>query len=133
MSERVILELPERVAREAREVAARTHRQVEDILVEWIEAAVAEPPVEFLPDDEVLALRDMQMDSDQQEALSDLLARNREGVLNEEEHSQLDELMQIYRRGLVRKAQALKVAVERGLRPPSAIFPLRGSSTISNL
>ncbi|HBY99549.1 MAG: hypothetical protein M5U01_33205 [Ardenticatenaceae bacterium] len=118
MSERVILELPERVARDAREVADRTHRQVEDILVEWIEHAVAEPPVEFLPDDEVLALCDMQMDSDQQEALSDLLARNREGVLNEEERSQLDELMQIYRRRLVRKAQAVKVAVERGLRPP---------------
>jgi hypothetical protein len=26
--------------------------------------------------------------------------------------------MQVYRRGLVHKARALKVAVERGLRPP---------------
>lgn len=32
--------------------------------------------------------------------------------------ARLDELMHLYRRGLVRKAQALKVAVERGLRPP---------------
>jgi hypothetical protein len=49
--------------------------------------------------------------------LSDFLARQREGQLNEIEHSQLDELMQVYRYGLVRKAKALKVAVQRGLIP----------------
>jgi len=45
------------------------------------------------------------------------LVRNREGQLDNEETNQLDELMQVYRGGLVRKARALKVAVERGLRP----------------
>jgi hypothetical protein len=35
-----------------------------------------------------------------------------------DEHGQLDSLMGIYRRGMVRKAQALKVAVDRGLQPP---------------
>jgi hypothetical protein len=58
----------------------------------------------------------MQMEPEQQEALSDLLDRNREGQLDNEETNQLDELMQVYRSGLVRKARALKVAVERGLR-----------------
>jgi hypothetical protein len=42
---------------------------------------------------------------------------NREGQLDDQEANQLDELMQVYRSGLVRKARALKVAVERGLRP----------------
>jgi hypothetical protein len=60
----------------------------------------------------------MQMDVGQQEELGDLLARHREGLLSGAERARLDELMQTYRRGLVRKAQALKVAVERGLRPP---------------
>ena len=76
-----------------------------------------ELPVESLPDDWVLALCDMQMEPEQQEALSDFLDRNREGQLNHEEANQLNELMQVYRDGLVRKARALKVAVERGLRP----------------
>ena len=57
------------------------------------------------------------MEPEQQEVFSDLLARNREGQLNDVEVRQLDELMQVYRRGWVRKARALKVAVERGLKP----------------
>ncbi len=118
MGEIVVLELPEEVARRAREIASRMDRRLEDVLIEWIDGVAAELPVESLPDDQVLALCDMQMDAEQQEELSDLLARNRESLLNDEERVRLDELMKIYRRGLVRKAQALKVAVERGLRPP---------------
>jgi len=118
MGETVTLELPEDVVRSAREVATRTQRRLEDVLVDWIDRVATDLPVELLPDEEVLALSEMQMDPKQQEELSDLLARNREGLLNEEEHARLDELMQVYRRGLVRKAQAIKVAVERGLRPP---------------
>jgi hypothetical protein len=87
------------------------------VLVEWIDRASTELPVESLPNDWVLALCDMQMEPEQQAALSNLLAGNREGELDNEEVNQLDELMQVYRRGLVRKAQALKVAVERGLKP----------------
>jgi hypothetical protein len=34
------------------------------------------------------------------------------------QRQRLDELMQVYRHGWVRKAQALQVAVQRGLRPP---------------
>jgi DNA replication protein DnaD len=58
----------------------------------------------------------MQMETEQQELFSDLLARNTEGQLNQLETQQLEQLMQVYRRGLVRKARALKVAVERGLK-----------------
>lgn len=118
MSERVTIELPENVARSAKEVATRTDRRLEDILAEWIDRVVTELPVESLSDEEVLALCDLQMKDEQQEELSDLLARNREGELTHEQRARLDELMQVYRRGVVRKAQALKVAVERGLRPP---------------
>ncbi len=59
----------------------------------------------------------MQMDNQQQELFSDLLARNTEGQLNQQEVTQLNEIMQVYRRGLVRKGRAIKVAVERGLIP----------------
>jgi hypothetical protein len=117
MGERVTVELPEELAQRARAVAAQTRRRFEDVLVEWIDRAGSEPAVELLPDDEVLALCDAQMEVAQQQELSDFLARNREGLLQEAERERLDELMRIYRRGLVRKAQALKTAVARGLRP----------------
>lgn len=118
MSETVTLELPAEVARRVQEIAARTHRRPEDILVEWLDRAAADLPVEALPDDEVLSLCDSQMDAGEQAELSELLVSNREGALTDADRSRLDELMQSYRHGLVRKAQAWKVAVERGLRPP---------------
>lgn len=95
MSEIVTLEIPEKAVNHAREVAARTNRRSDDVLVEWIDRAVAEPPVKPLPDDQVLALCDMQMGAEQQEELSDLLARNREGLLNNSEQARLDDLMQV--------------------------------------
>jgi hypothetical protein len=118
MGEKVTVELPEELARRARAAADRAQRRLEDVLVEWIDRAVAEPSVETLPDDQVLGLCDVQMEAGQQEELSNLLARNREGLLQSGERARLDDLMGVYRRGLVRKAQALRVAVARGLRPP---------------
>ena len=73
--------------------------------------------IESLPDEQVLAMCDMQMETQQQEVFSELQARHREGQLNDAEVHQLDELMEVYRRGLISKARALKVAVERGLKP----------------
>jgi hypothetical protein len=71
-----------------------------------------------LPDEEVLAWCDWELDFERNEELSDLLADQREDVLDERGRVRLDELMQIYRWGAVRKSEALKVAVERGLIPP---------------
>ncbi|WP_373526582.1 hypothetical protein [Nostoc sp.] len=117
MAEIVTLQLPETLAQKAKEIAAFTHRQLEDVLLEWIDRAITELPMESLPDDQVLAMCDIQMETQQQEVFSQLLARHGEGQLNDAEVRQLDELMQVYRRGLVSKARALKVAVERGLKP----------------
>ncbi len=70
-----------------------------------------------LTDEQVLALTKLQLDRPQQNQLSELLAKNREGTLTPIEKQQLDELMQLYRHGLVRKAEALKVAVARATAP----------------
>jgi hypothetical protein len=117
MSVRVTVEVPEYLAERARSEATRTRRRFEDVLVDWLDRVGSEPPVESLPDEELLALCDGQMEAGEQEELGDLLTRNREGLLQGEDRSRLGELMRVYRRGLVRKAQALKTAVERGLRP----------------
>lgn len=71
-----------------------------------------------LPNEELLALCDSQMEESLQDELSDLLARKQGAVLKITEQRRLDDLMESYRVGLVRKALALKVAVERDLRPP---------------
>lgn len=118
MSEVISIELPDDLAGRARAIAEHTHRPVEDILVEWLNKAVNDTTVASLPDDEVLALCEMQLDELKQAELSELLDLNREGHLHQPERGRLDELMQVYRHGLLRKAQALKVAVERGLRQP---------------
>ncbi len=116
MSKIVSLELPEHMVRSAQAVAARTHRRVEEVLIDWIDQAAAVLPVDCLSDGEILGLCDMQMADEDQNELSSLLARNREGQLDNTDRARLDTLIQTYRRGLVRKAQAWKVAVARGLR-----------------
>jgi hypothetical protein len=116
MSGIVTLELPDRLLQQVQEIATLTQRQVEEVLLEWIARAASELAIESLPDEQVLALCDLKMQPAQQEALSDLLARNQEGPLNHADMARLDELMQVYRHGMVQKARATKVAVERGLR-----------------
>ena len=117
MTEKVTVELPEDVAQKVRTVAARTQRSFDEVLAELVRRADAEGALELLPAEELLAVCDSEPDPAQQEELSELLERNREGALLAGDRGRLDELMRSYRAGLVRKAQALKVAVSRGLRP----------------
>lgn len=84
---------------------------------EWL-SLVDEVAMETLPDSQVLALSELQMTEEQQTRLSELLSLNREGLLGDTERIQLDELMEIYCKGLLLKARALRAAVERGLREP---------------
>lgn len=118
MNETITLQLPERVSATARQVANRTQRRVEDVLLDWLDRSAEDLPVDLLADDQVLLLSGSQMPADEQQELSSLLALNREGALEASQQMRLDQLMQVYRHGLVRKAQALQVAVERGLLPP---------------
>jgi hypothetical protein len=118
MPETITLELPGTVARSAREVANRKHKSLEDVLMEWLYKAATELPVESLSDEQVLALCDMELEPEEQAELSRLLAKAREGKIVPSERIHLDKLMQRYRHGLVRKAEAWQEAVSRGLRPP---------------
>jgi hypothetical protein len=54
MAEIVTLQLPETLAQRAKEIAAFTHRRLEDVLVEWIDRAITKLPLEPLPDEQVL-------------------------------------------------------------------------------
>jgi hypothetical protein len=117
MTQRVTVELPEELVQQVRTVATRTQRSFDEVLAEWIRLAGSEPVLELLTDAELLAVCDSQFDASLQDVLSELLERNQEGELDPPERRRLDDLMKTYRAALVRKAQALKVAVTRGLRP----------------
>jgi hypothetical protein len=118
MSERLTLELPDPVARQARALAAATHRRFEDALVDWISQAVNGPAVELLPEEDILRLCELQLPPTSQAVLSDLLAKQREGDLPEDDARRLDELMAEYRQGMLLKARAWREAVHRGLKEP---------------
>ena len=117
MAQKVTVELPDELVQQVRTVASRTQRSFDEVLAEWVRLAGSEPVLELLSDAELLAVCDGQWENHLQEDLSDLLERNQEGLLDDSERRRLDDLMRTYRAGLVRKAQALKVAVTRGLRP----------------
>jgi hypothetical protein len=114
----VKLEIPDELAKLAQEVSINTHRPVEEVLVEWLDRASNDLPLDSLSDEQILALCELQMNRKQQKELSNLLAKNREGQLDASGHERLEVLMEIYQRGLVRKSEALRVAVQRGIRPP---------------
>ena len=117
MSESIALELPEPLAKKVKEIAALNRQGIEEMLVEWIDRTINEIPIDALPDEQVLALSNLQMGEQQQRIFSDLQSRHSEGLLNTQEVKKLNELMQVYRNGSVRKAKAMQVAVMRGLIP----------------
>lgn len=118
MSRPITIEVSDEVARQALKVATDTSRRVEDVLADWLQTVVDEMPIESLSNDEVLALAELTLPERDEKLLSELLQSNAEGSLNAEQKDRLAELMRDYENGLLRKSQALRVAVQRGLREP---------------
>ncbi len=131
MSTSITLNLPDEVYRRAARLAQLMSRDLTDVLIEAISLSLSpmisvsahldsseEPPVASLSDEEVLALTELQMETNSDQRLSELLDRQQAGILTETERPELWTLMQIYQFLLLRKAQALREAVSRGLQEP---------------
>ena len=116
MTQSMTLDIATAVVDRARAVAERTGRRCEDVLADWLKRDGV--PTDDLSDEEVLALCDSQMPEDEQEQLSDSLWRQREEQLDAKDQPRLEQLLNVYRHRLLRKAEALRVAVSRGLRLP---------------
>jgi hypothetical protein len=103
-----------------------TGQDIGDVLLDSIDLTLpsilepleSERPITTLTDDEILALTELQLPSSTDERLSDLLYLQQAGTMTDSERSELNALMLVYKRGLLRKAQALAEAVRRGLREP---------------
>jgi hypothetical protein len=118
MNQQITLTVSENAWFYAKAVANRSKQRVEDVLSDWLEKGSSEIDVEKLSDVEVLALAELKMPPKQQKQLHKLLDKNGEGELTIVEKKQLDEMMEVYEDALLRKAQAMRVAVERGLMKP---------------
>ena len=114
----MMIEISEDTYQEASTIAARTGKTVETILAMWLNHKPDEIPVEFLKAEQVLKLADRMLSEEQQAELDELLGKNSEGQLDEDEKLRLDVLMDIHNQVLLRKSEAIAIAVERGLRPP---------------
>jgi hypothetical protein len=126
MSTQVVVTLPDDVYRRVERLAHLASRDVADVVADTLALSLlpvglpAEPVkvVTELPDEELLELVDLQMPPTQDQRFSRLLQKQQEGQLSDTERSELISLMQLYQDGLLRKAQALREAVRRGLREP---------------
>lgn len=116
MSQSVTLHLPESLLSAAEMQAQRDARPLEAVLLEWLSQG-ADLPIASLSDAQILELTRLELSDEEQTRLSELLAQQREALLTPAEGEELARLMNAYRRGLIRKAEAHKVAVERGLIP----------------
>ncbi|KOP26430.1 hypothetical protein AMR41_10725 [Hapalosiphon sp. MRB220] len=123
MSTQITITLPDEVYQRAERFARLANRDIASVLADTIQLSIPPiradildlEPVSTLSDQQVLALTELQMESEQDTRLSELLDQQQAGLLIEDERLELQTLMQIYQEGLLRKATALSEAVKRGL------------------
>lgn len=123
MSTQVRITLHDEVYRRAKRLAQISNRNIEDLLAQAIELSLSPvgaateryKPVSKLSDGEILKLSELQMDAKQDRRFSRLLNKQQAGKLSASEEPALLALMQNYQEKLLRKAQALREAVRRGL------------------
>lgn len=124
MTSLVSFQLPTETLHDAESAATNTHRALDEVMVRSVQAGLqslkmASELEDFssMADQEILALADSQMPAEQSARMSDLLDRQREGLIDRLERAELGSLMQFYQTGQLLKAGGLAEAVRRGLRP----------------
>jgi len=126
MSAQITLTLPDDLLRRAEILARRVGRPLTEVLTETLDVSLRplgatgddSEPITAWTDEAVLALADVNMSPAEDQRLSDLLGRQKNGPMSPAEKAELVTLMNIYQDGLMRKAMAVHEAVRRGLRGP---------------
>jgi hypothetical protein len=126
MSTQVTITLPDDVYQRAKNFARLANRDIGSVLADTIQSSIPTvredsinlTSVSDLTDEQVMALTELQMEPHQDLRLSELLDRQQAGIITADERTELQNLMQIYQEGMVRKSSALVEAVQRGLTKP---------------
>jgi len=126
MSDEIVLTVPEDISTRARQIAETKAQPVEQVLLEHLKTLSA--PLPALPPDEQAeldALRRLsddalwtiareQMPEDVQAQAHELMDRNSRGIIIDEEHIELEKLVERGDRLMVRKAEAAAILRARG-------------------
>jgi hypothetical protein len=126
MSEYTI-SIPNSLYEKAQRLAKQTSQSVDDIICTRLEGALDQPMLD-LPSDERAELQAMsylstdalwtiareQMQPDLQHSMSQLMDKNSQGTITENEFRDLSELVERGQRLTLRKSQAMKLLLDRG-------------------
>ncbi len=118
MNQEITLRISDRILQQAKIAASKKKHRIEEVLSDWLEDVFREKFTDKMSDEEILALTKIQISPEEQERLSELLVKNRESGLNENEQRELDLMIEISERNMLKKSEALRIAVERGLIAP---------------
>ena len=122
----VTISLPEEVYQRAQRFSRLINRDLASVLADTVGASLpplsdqieALPAIAELSNQDVLDLAGSTLLPQQDQRLSELLEKQREGELVADEPQELEALMQVYNEGWLRKTAGLVEAVHRGLMNP---------------
>ena len=129
MTTELTIALPNDVYNRAEWLAKRTGRTVADVVAQAADLSLRplgapsapEPPPEAWSDEAILAAANAMMVDADDRRFSELLQRQQDGPLSAVERTELQALLEQYQLGMLRKAQALREAVQRGLLHPERL------------
>jgi hypothetical protein len=126
MANPIVLTIPADISDRAREIAQTTAQPVEQVLLEHLKHLSVPLPtlppdeqaeldaLKQLSDDALWAIAQAQMPDDVQVRAHELMNRNTQGTITDEEHAELQTLVERADRLMMRKAEAAALLRERG-------------------
>ncbi len=117
----VTINLPDRVFANLSSAASKSHRRIDEVIVEKIEREFSvdtedlAKQIAACSDKEILELAELQMPPNQDSTLSNLLQKQGEQDLTDDEQKELWNLMELNRLTTLKKAFALREISRRGL------------------
>ncbi|MEL6556231.1 MAG: hypothetical protein AAFQ63_22655 [Cyanobacteria bacterium J06621_11] len=125
-SVQVTISLPEDVYQRAERFSRLINRDLASVLADTVGSSLpplsdqveALPAITELSDQAVLTLASSTLSTQQDQRLSELLEKQREGELVGDDPHELEALMQVYNEGWLRKTAGVVEAVKRGLMSP---------------
>jgi hypothetical protein len=126
MTDLIILKVPEDISARARQIAAAMAQPVEQLLLDHLKTLAAPLPVlppdtqveldalHHLSDDALWTIASAQMPEDAQARAHALLDKNSRGAITDDEHAELEQLVERGDRLMLRKAEAATILRKRG-------------------
>ncbi|MGB3791010.1 MAG: hypothetical protein WA949_23595 [Phormidesmis sp.] len=122
----VTISLPEDVYHRAQRFSRLINRDLASVLADTVGSSLPPlsdqveslPEIDELSDRAILDLAGSKLSTQQDQRLSALLEKQREGELLGDDPQELEALMQVYNEGWLRKTAGLVEAVKRGLMSP---------------